>query len=99
MRARPLADANFTGLPGLRAASRARLLQRQPVTLFEALCIRDISRATTRELLERGLLTDPEGVQRGRFTDEPFEREMREKIVIATWSTLREHKWVILGER
>jgi hypothetical protein len=76
-RSRPITDADLTGLPGLSAASRARLLERQPETVFEALCVRDIGRATTRELLKRGVLTDPEGVQRGRFTDEQFERWRR----------------------
>jgi hypothetical protein len=31
--------------------------------VFEVLCIRDVGRATTRALLKRGLVTDPENVQ------------------------------------
>lgn len=77
MRTRPITDADLAGLPGVREEGRTRLLDRQPATVFEALCIRDIGRATTRELLRRGVLTDPEGLQRGRFTEKQFEVWMR----------------------
>jgi hypothetical protein len=58
-RERPITTADLAGLSGLRGEARARILERQPSTLFEVLCIRDVGRATTRELLKRGLVTDP----------------------------------------
>ena len=79
MRATPITDQDLTGLRGLRVAARARLLERQPATVFEALCIRDVARATTRELLKRGVLTDPEGVQRRSLNDEELRRKMLAK--------------------
>ena len=79
MRATPITDQDLTGLSGLRVAARARLLERQPATVFEALCIRDVARATTRELLKRGVLTDPEGVQRRSLNEEELERKMLAK--------------------
>ena len=79
MRATPITDQDVTGLRGLRVAARARLLERQPATVFEALCIRDVARATTRELLKRGVLTDPEGVQRRSLNEEELERKMLAK--------------------
>lgn len=79
MRATPIVDDDLTGLKGLRSAARIRLLERQPATVFEALCIRDVARATTRELLKRGVLTDPEGVQRRSLSDEELERKILAK--------------------
>jgi hypothetical protein len=73
MRATPITDKDLLGLRGLRSAARARLLERQPATVFEALCIRDVGRATTRELLKQGVLTDPEGVQRRSLNRLEFE--------------------------
>ena len=55
------------------------MLEGQPATVFEALCIRDVARATTRELLKRGVLTDPEGVQRRSLNDEELRRKMLAK--------------------
>jgi len=43
------------------------------------LCIRDIVRATTRELIKRGVLIDPEGVQRRSFNKAEFVRWMLAK--------------------
>lgn len=77
MRTRPITDEDLAGLPGLREQVRVGLLDRQPSTVFEALCIRGVGRATTRELLRRGVLTDPEGLQRGSFNDEQFQVWMR----------------------
>ena len=79
VRTRPITDADLAGLPGLREQGRARLLDRQPATVFEALCILDIGRATTRELLKRGVLTDPDGVQHRGLTDEEFEKRFRSR--------------------
>jgi hypothetical protein len=62
-RERPITTADLAGLPGLRGESRARILERQPSTVFEVLCIRAVGRATTRAFLKRGLVTDPENVQ------------------------------------
>ena len=76
VRLRPIVAEDLAGLPGLREPARARLLERQPATVFEALCIRDVARATTRELLKRAVLTDPEGVQRRTFSKEEFARWM-----------------------
>lgn len=77
MRRRPITAMDLVGLRGLREEVRLRILDRQPATVFEALCIQGVGRATTRELLGRGVLTDPDGVQRGRFTAEQFEVWMR----------------------
>ena len=78
-RASPITDRDLTALKGLRAAARTRLLERQPATVFEALCIRDVARATTRELLKRGVLTDPEGIQRRSLNREELQRWMLAK--------------------
>jgi hypothetical protein len=79
VRTQPITADDLAGLPGLRAAARNRLLDRQPATVFEALCIGDVAHATTRELLKRGVLTDPEGVQHRSLTKEEFERWMHAK--------------------
>jgi hypothetical protein len=77
MRAALITEKDLIGLRGLRASARAHLLERQPATVLEALCIRDVARATTRELLKRGVLTDPEGVQRRSLTDDELALKMR----------------------
>ena len=79
MRASPITDEDLKGLKGLRAAARVRLLERQPATVFEALCIRDVARTTTRELLKRGVLADPDGVQRRGLSREELDRWMLAK--------------------
>ncbi|MBE2253167.1 MAG: hypothetical protein IAE78_26785 [Myxococcus sp.] len=79
MRATPITEKDLLGLRGLRIAARGRLLAQQPQTVFEALCIRDVARATTRELLKRGVLIDPEGVQRRSLTDDELALKMRTK--------------------
>ncbi len=76
MRASPITDRDLKGIR-LRSATRARLLDRQPETVLEALCIRDVARATTRELLKRGLLADPEGVQHRSLTDDELALKRR----------------------
>jgi hypothetical protein len=76
MRATPITDRDLKGIR-LRSATRARLLERQPETVFEALCIRDVARATTRELLKRGLLADLEGVQHRSLTDDELALKRR----------------------
>lgn len=60
-----IAMTDLTGLPGLRRAAADALVARQPATVAEALAIADVGRKTTKQLLLLGLLTDPEGVQRG----------------------------------
>lgn len=78
-RGRPLTTADLAGRSGLRREARARILEHQPSTVIEVLYIRDLGRATTRELLKRGLVTDPEGVQRRSLNEDEFERWIREK--------------------
>jgi hypothetical protein len=56
-------EIHLQGLPGLSRASRDRLLQLQPATVFEALKIHGVGRNTTKKLIASGLLSDPEGVQ------------------------------------
>jgi hypothetical protein len=65
MALRPLLTAeDLRGWPGLRRAVAEALVARQPRTVLEALHIRGVGRKTTKRLLARGLLVDPEGVQR-----------------------------------
>lgn len=68
----PITEDDLRGLPGLRQVAIETLLAKQPRTVKEALATRDIGRKTIRSLLEAGLVTDPEGLQRGsrpRHTD------------------------------
>lgn len=73
----PLTTAHLDGLPGLRRAARAALLDAQPATVMEALSLRDVGRSTTRHLLALGLLTDPVGVQNHSLSD--IERLLRHR--------------------
>jgi hypothetical protein len=79
VRNRPITPEDLHGLRGLRASARGLLLERQPQTVFEALCLRDVARSTTRELLKRGVLTDPTGVQSRSLNDEDFVRWVQTK--------------------
>lgn len=79
MRNRPITPEDLHGLRGLRASARGLLLERQPETVLEALCLPDVARATTRELLKRGVLTDPTGVQSRSLHDEEFARWVQTK--------------------
>ena len=65
--------ADIAGLPGFRRDAMAEMLSQQPRTVLEALRIRGIGRRTTRELLRRGVLIDPEGVQRRPLTSDELE--------------------------
>jgi hypothetical protein len=58
---RPITREHLRGLPGLREAPAAALVERQPHTVAEALAIPHVGRKTARHLLRLGLLTDPEG--------------------------------------
>ena len=59
----PLTADDLRGFVVLRRAARDRLLAVQPATVFEALRIPGVGRATTRGLLAMGLLSDPDGSQ------------------------------------
>jgi hypothetical protein len=61
---RLLTAHDLRGWPGLRRPVAEALINRQPRTVIEALHIRGVGRKTTKRLLARGLLMDPEGVQR-----------------------------------
>lgn len=62
---RPITAEDVSGIPGLRRDVVAELLRRQPHTVRDALSIPGVGRATTRRLMERGLLVDLDCVQRG----------------------------------
>lgn len=51
------------GQRGRSRAARASVLRQQPTTVLQALRIHGVGRCTTRRLLTRGLLTDPDNVQ------------------------------------
>ena len=74
VRSRPISDRDLDGLRGLRRDTRARLLLRQPATVFESLCIRGIGRRLAQLLFSRGVLSDPEGMHRRSFTEDEFKR-------------------------
>lgn len=59
-----ISEDDLRGRPGLSRAVIAALVRRQPRTVAEALTIPGVGRKTTRHLLNLGLLTDPERVQR-----------------------------------
>ena len=61
---------DLSGYPGLSRAARDALLAAQPTAVLEALRLPGVGRKTTRRLLTKGLLTDPEGVQHRARTDE-----------------------------
>lgn len=69
MRPRPIEPADLRGLPGLRRSAIAALIAAQPKTVLEALRLRHVGRRTTRALLDGGLITDSEGVQRRSVYD------------------------------
>jgi len=62
---RPIVAEDLRGQPGLSRAALAAIVARQPATVCEALAIRGVGRCTTGRLVALGLLTDPEGAQRG----------------------------------
>lgn len=63
-RVRNLCEEDFRGWPGLSRTAQRALVLHQPATVFEARLIRGVGRKTTRRLLERNLLDDPEGCQK-----------------------------------
>lgn len=60
---RHISPDDLAGLPGLRRAAKAAILDVQPKTVREALAIPDVGRRATRHLLALGLLADPEHLQ------------------------------------
>lgn len=54
---------DLRGQAGLSQVARDQLVRWQPTTVLQALRIRGVGRSTTKRLLARGLLTDPEEVQ------------------------------------
>jgi hypothetical protein len=73
-RTRPIIADDLRGLPGLRRAAIDAIVATQPATVLDTLRIRDVGRKTTQALLDAGLITDPEGVQR-RSVYDVVERE------------------------
>jgi hypothetical protein len=59
----PVTEDDLRSVPGLRREARATLVAEQPATVLQALSIPGVGRGSTRRMLERGILTDPEGVQ------------------------------------
>jgi hypothetical protein len=54
---------SLDGFPGRSGKSLDELLVRQPKNVVEALRIPGVGRKTSRQLIELGMLVDPEGVQ------------------------------------
>jgi hypothetical protein len=72
-----ISPEDLRGITGLRARAKDELLASQPKTVLEALRIPDVGRGATRELLVRGCLVDPEGVQNRSLTRQEFEVSFR----------------------
>ena len=60
---RRITELGLRGIPGLRREARTALLELQPKTVREARAIPGVAYSTTRRLLARKLLTDPDGIQ------------------------------------
>lgn len=63
---------DLAGLPGVRRDVVVELVSRQPTTVLEALRIPGVGRKTAYVLLDRGLLTDPEGIRRRPLTTDEY---------------------------